>query len=81
MEGLLSIIIPSYNEGLLIDNTANVVVDIMTEHKIPYEILFVDDGSKDDTWNRIQAASKKHKHVRVFISLETLVKNLQLLQV
>lgn len=49
MEGLLSIIIPSYNEGLLIDNTANVVVDIMTEHKIPYEILFVDDGSKDDT--------------------------------
>ena len=64
MEGLLSIIIPSYNEGLLIDNTANVVVDIMTEHKIPYEILFVDDGSKDDTWNRIQAASKKHEHVR-----------------
>ena len=57
MEGLLSIIIPSYNEGLLIDNTANVVVDIMTEHKIPYEILFVDDGSKDDTWNRIQTAS------------------------
>ena len=46
MEGLLSIIIPSYNEGLLIDNTANVVVDIMTEHKIPYEILFVDDGSR-----------------------------------
>ena len=64
MEGLLSIIIPSYNEGLLIDNTANVVVDIMTEHKIPYEILFVDDGSKDDTWNRIQEASKKHEHVR-----------------
>ena len=28
MEGLLSIIIPSYNEGLLIDNTADVVVDI-----------------------------------------------------
>lgn len=45
MEGLLSIIIPSYNEGLLIDNTADVVVDIMTEHKIPYEILFVDDVS------------------------------------
>lgn len=64
MEGLLSIIIPSYNEGLLIDNTANVVVDIMTEHKIPYEILFVDDGSKDDTWNRIQAAAEKHEHVR-----------------
>ena len=28
MEGLLSIIIPSYNEGLLIDNTANVVVSV-----------------------------------------------------
>ena len=34
MEGLLSIIIPSYNEGLLIDNTANVVVDSVKQKSI-----------------------------------------------
>ena len=33
MEGLLSIIIPSYNEGLLIDNTANVVVEVWNKNQ------------------------------------------------
>lgn len=44
---LLSIIIPAYNEGALIQNTASVVADIMEKHSIDYEIVFVNDGSKD----------------------------------
>ena len=42
---LLSIIIPAYNEGALIQNTASVVADIMEKHSIDYEIVFVNDGS------------------------------------
>ena len=41
---LLSIIIPAYNEGALIQNTASVVADIMEKHSIDYEIVFVNDG-------------------------------------
>ena len=51
---LLSIIIPAYNEGALIQNTASVVADIMEKHSIDYEIVFVNDGSKDATWDEIQ---------------------------
>ena len=47
---MLSIIIPSYNEEKNIENTANVVADIMNENNIDFEIVFVNDGSKDKTW-------------------------------
>ena len=55
---LLSIIIPAYNEGALIQNTASVVADIMEKHSIDYEIVFVNDGSKDATWDEIQKAQR-----------------------
>jgi len=55
---LLSIIIPAYNEGALIQNTASVVADIMEKHSIDYEIVFVNDGSKDATWDEIQKAHR-----------------------
>ena len=31
---------------------------ILAEQNIDYELLFVDDGSRDDTWREIQAASE-----------------------
>ena len=46
---MLSIIIPSYNEEKNIENTANVVSGIMEENKIDYELVFVNDGSKDNS--------------------------------
>lgn len=54
----ISIIIPSYNEEQLIKNTSEVVSDIMNQNNIPFEILFVDDGSKDGTWEQILSLSK-----------------------
>lgn len=60
---LLSIIIPAYNEGALIQNTASVVADIMEKHSIDYEIVFVNDGSKDATWDEIQKAHRNNEKV------------------
>ena len=60
---LLSIIIPAYNEGALIQNTASVVADIMEKHSIDYEIVFVNDGSKDATWDEIQKAHRNRRFI------------------
>ena len=60
---MLSIVIPAYNEEKMILKTTEVVSGIMERERIPYEIVFVDDGSKDQTWNRIEEAAKECSHV------------------
>ena len=59
----ISIIIPSFNEEQLIKNTFEVVSDIMHQNNIPFEILFVDDGSKDNTWKQILSLSKDYSYI------------------
>lgn len=60
----MSIIIPSYNEEENIENTARVIGGIMKENNIDCEILFVDDGSKDRTWEIIEKLAETEKSVR-----------------
>lgn len=64
MDQLLSIIIPSYNEEDNINNTADTVLRIMDENHINCEIIFVSDGSKDDTFLRIYEKSKQDKRIK-----------------
>lgn len=61
---MLSVIIPSYNEHENIKRTASVIAGILRENGIPYELIFVDDGSRDDTWREITAASESDPNVR-----------------
>lgn len=61
---MLSVIIPSYNENENILNTASVIAGILTKESISYEILFVDDGSSDNTWAQICSASERDENVR-----------------
>ena len=61
---MLSVIIPSYNEHENIKRTASVIAGILRENGIPYELIFVDDGSRDDTWREITAASVADPNVR-----------------
>lgn len=51
---MLSVIIPAYNEEKMIQKTADTVDRILTNASIPYEIVFVNDGSKDGTWTEIE---------------------------
>ena len=62
--GLLSIVIPAYNEGKLIKKTAAVVSKIMKKNMIDYEIVFVNDGSKDSTWDMILEAHAEDENVK-----------------
>ena len=60
---MLSIILPSYNEGKNISKASGVISELLASNNIPYELIFVDDGSKDDTWNEIEKASKGNPNV------------------
>lgn len=60
---MLSVIIPSYNEERNVENTANVVSKLLEENKIDYELVFVNDGSKDGTWDILSSMAKNREHI------------------
>lgn len=61
---LLSIVIPAFNEEDNIETTTRVVIDIMTEAEIPCELIFVSDGSTDNTFEKISEQAKNNPNVR-----------------
>lgn len=61
---LLSIIIPSFNEQDNIGRTFQTIKKILNTAAIPFEIIFVDDGSKDLTYLRIHELSKEYPEVK-----------------
>lgn len=62
--GLLSVILPSYNEESNIANTETVLSTLLTKEGIDYELIFVSDGSSDKTYEEILKASAKNPHVK-----------------
>ena len=46
----LSVVLPAYNEELMVGKTCRVLNEILSEAGIPYELVVVDDGSKDKSW-------------------------------
>ncbi len=50
---MLSVVIPAYNEENNIENTATYISSLLQEENIDHELLFIDDGSKDGTWEKI----------------------------
>ena len=63
-QGLLSVVLPSYNEEASIPRAADTISALLTEASIPHEVIFVDDGSQDRTWETIQAQTGRHPQVR-----------------
>ena len=61
---MLSVIIPAYNEEKNIAPAAETIGGILREARIPCELLFIDDGSKDGTFAEILAAKAKDRRVR-----------------
>lgn len=64
VEETLSIIIPSYNEQDNVARTFHTICEILNADHIPFEIIFVDDGSKDATYARIQELSSAHPEAK-----------------
>ena len=64
MKDLISIIIPCYNEEECINTFYNQLDKVTKKMKTDFEILFIDDGSKDETLNIIKKLYKKDKRIR-----------------
>lgn len=60
---MLSIIIPAFNEEGNITKIVDVIDNLMTENKIDYEIVFINDGSKDNSWQEICAVAEKNSNI------------------
>lgn len=60
---MLSVILPSYNEEKMIAKATERMAEILQPEKIDYELLFIDDGSRDNTWAQINEAAEKDSHV------------------
>lgn len=57
MKGMLSVIIPAYNEEKMIKKAVFALSSILSDAEIPFELIFVNDGSSDGTWKEIIKAS------------------------
>ena len=53
MSGLLSVVLPAYNESEVIELSIKTLCETFENANINYELVFVDDGSKDDTWKKL----------------------------
>jgi dolichol-phosphate mannosyltransferase len=60
---MLSVIMPAYNEEAMIPVAAETLARILDEAGIAFELLFVNDGSRDGTWDAICRAREKDPRV------------------
>src|SRR5690242_7482262 len=60
-----SIVVPAYNERARIGGTLEQIVDHLKQNAWAAEIVVVDDGSRDDTYNLVSQFALEHPQVRV----------------
>jgi dolichol-phosphate mannosyltransferase len=61
----VSVIVPMFNEEESVETTLSAIDDVLESSGRTYEILAVDDGSRDATAALLKKARAKNKHVRV----------------
>jgi glycosyltransferase involved in cell wall biosynthesis len=60
----LTLVIPLLNEQESLPELHHWIVKVMQAHNFTYEILFIDDGSTDDSWQTISKLSKENPNVK-----------------
>lgn len=60
----LSVVIPAYNEKSTIEKVVSEVLSELKKLKIDFEIVLVNDGSRDNTGNIIDKIVKRNKKIR-----------------
>ena len=51
---ILSVVLPAYNEEQMVGKTCRVLHEVLSGAGISYELVLVNDGSKDRSWQCIQ---------------------------
>ena len=66
MRDSISVVISAYNEGESVNELHKELSKVMKELPLKtYELIFVDDGSSDDTYEKCQKLQKKDSHVKI----------------
>ena len=60
----LSIVIPLLNEEESLNDLHRWIVKVMAENNFSYEVIFIDDGSTDGSWNTIQQLAAQDANVK-----------------
>lgn len=60
----LSIVIPLLNESESLKELHRWIIEVMQKHGFSYEIIFINDGSTDNSWEIIKALSTEPDHQR-----------------
>jgi len=60
----ISIVVPLFNEVESLPELHKWILKVMTEQQFTYEIMFIDDGSKDGSWDVVEMLKEKDENVR-----------------
>jgi glycosyltransferase involved in cell wall biosynthesis len=61
----LSFVVPAYNEEESIETALGTLDEVVKDRRLPYEIVVVDDGSRDKTLSRAIKYASRNGHVKV----------------
>lgn len=61
----ISIVVPCYNEQETVELFYNATVPVLKEIGYDYELIYVNDGSKDNTWQKIKELHETKEKVTV----------------
>ena len=60
----ISVVVPLYNEAESLPELAQWIERVMDENGFTYEVLFINDGSTDDSWEVIKGLHDKNPHLK-----------------
>lgn len=60
----ISVVIPLYNEEESLPELAEWIHNVLSHHHYSYEIIFVDDGSRDNSWKVIEELKAKNSRIK-----------------
>ena len=60
----ISIIVPCYNEQEALPFFYEEIIRVFSEMEYEYEVLFINDGSKDDTLKLLQEFASKNENIK-----------------
>jgi len=60
----LSIVVPLYNEEESLPELCSWIKSVVDQHGYTYEVLLIDDGSRDDSWKVIQTIAANNPNIK-----------------
>jgi glycosyltransferase involved in cell wall biosynthesis len=61
----LTVVVPVYNNAAALAALCHQLKEALQTGGISFELLFVNDGSKDDSWQRLSDLAKRHPEITI----------------